>query len=497
MTPTPALYKGIGLPGHPDPENIRKLDLLPLPMIRRMQRVGVMIDKEWLCQLTERLESTKQRLRAEIGEYIPQSALEEFVGSTSEMGMEINVDSAEQIGSVLFKTLRLGAGSGASHGQGLKLTKSGKRLSTGKKQLEQLKHRHPIVPLILEYREASKLVNTYTVAMPQLAIRHTGSTLARPVCAVDGCGRRHWEDHYRIHAEFPTTRTDTGRLASRRPNLQNIPAKSALGREVRKGFVASVGMRLVSVDFSQIELRLLAHAAQESAMCAVFHRGGDIHTATAMAAFDLPLESMVDKLLHRAPCKNVNFGIVYSLSAPGLYDLMVLTYAIAGMAVPDWLTVEWCEQFIDKWFGIYPGVRDLMDLYAYRTKRYGIAWTEAGRVRRVPEMQSVHRRIRAAGLRQAGNMPIQGLAADLFRLAMAMVEDRLEVWRQAGVEAEAMLPVHDELVIEADERWAEEIEGEVARVMSNVMRVGGAGDGEELCRVPVLAEGKVMTRWEK
>ncbi len=462
-----SLFGGIEVPGKPDLSNIQKLDLLPLGMIRRMMRVGAPIDREYLWNLSLKLQSRKQELSQEIASYVPLGMVDQYVGESDEddSDLTLNPESSPQIARLLFEQLRIGSR------ERLKRTKSGSRISTGKKQLETLKHRHPVIPLILEYRECSKLDSTYCSKLPLIA-------------------RQDRDGIWRVHTTIVTTRTDTGRLASRDPNLQNIPARTELGREVRAAFIPSPGRKLISVDYSQIELRLLGHCADEPNMLRIFAEGGDIHLDTAMRAFGITDPKLVDKNLHRAPCKNVNFGVGYGLGPPGLYDLMAITFATAKLQIPKWMTLEWCTEFIEKWFDLYPKCRDYFELQHYRARRYGIVWTMFGRVRRVPEVMSSIERVRAAGLRQAGNMPIQGVAADIMKIGMARVERLLSGWREAGVYVEALLPIHDELLIEADEGYAEEIEAGVELEMASAM------DGFEM-RCPVLADGKVMDRWLK
>lgn len=477
-----SLFGGIKTPGHPDPENVRRLDLLPIPQIRRMMRVGIAIDREYLWQLSSKLESRKTELKKDITSLIPEEALNTFVNSTTDE-LNLNVESAHQIAKLLFEVLRVGSG------RRLKTTKDGSRISTGKKQLETLKRDHPVIPLILEYRECSKLKSTYTDALPKLARLHNSGC-----CGI--CGLKHTEDHYRIHTSILTTRTDTGRLASKRPNLQNIPARTKLGREVRKAFIPQKGCKLVGYDYAQIELRLLAHAARESNMVRIFRSGGDIHLDTAMRAFNIPKAADVDKMLHRAPCKNVNFGVAYGLGPDGLYDLMAVTYAVAGVSMPDWLDIHWCSNFIEKWFDLYPDAANYFDLQHYRARRYGITWCMFGGVRRIPEVRSVHERIRAAGLRQGGNNPIQRGAAGVFKIGMARSEKTLSMLRENhSIHAEALLPIHDELLCEVDEEWAEEVGQMYGWEMSEALR--DEETGEYMCRVPITTDGKSMNRWEK
>lgn len=462
------IFGGVSIPGLPDPANIRLLDTLPVPQIRRMMKVGVAIDREGLWALSDHLEARRVDLRKQIASYVPTQALEQFVTDSSD-DLSINPESSDQISDLLFDQLKIGAN------LDLKKTKSGARISSGKKQLEALKRLHPVIPLILQYREASKLKGTYTDKMPRIARQ-----------AADGS--------WRIYGQIVTTRTETGRLAMRDPNLQNIPARTAEGRRVRAQFIPSPGKAMISVDYSQIELRLLAHASHDENMLRIFLAGGDIHLDTAMRAFNIADPKLVDKMLHRAPCKNVNFGVGYGLGPPGLYDLMAVTFATAGLDMPKWLTIEWCAEFIEKWFALYPMCRNYFELQHYRARRYGIVWTSFGRVRRVPEVYSTHNRIRQAGLRQAGNMPIQGMSADVIKIGMARVERRFEILRQEGIYVEALLSIHDELLIECDPDWADYIKETVTWEMEQALV---NTDGVLECRCPILAEGKVMNRWEK
>lgn len=472
-----SLFAGIELPGHPSLENVRRLDLLPMKQIALMERKGIAIDIPWLQRLSSELEVRKTALRKDILNCIPPDVLDAF----TEDGGELNINSPVQIGELLFKHL------GVGRGRRLKLTKAG-TVSTGKKQLETIKRDHPVIPLVLEYRECAKLKSTYTDALPKVARLHKSGGC----CEL--CGRSHLETHPRIHTSILTTRTDTGRLASKNPNLQNIPARTKMGREVRKAFIAERGKRLIDYDYAQIELRLLASAAQEQNMVRIFRDGGDIHADTAARAFNIPLEA-VDKMLHRAPCKNVNFGVCYGLQATGLYDLMAVTYAVEGRPLPDEMDVEWCEKFILKWFDLYPQAADYFDLQHYRAQRYGVTWCMFGGVRRIPEVRSVHEHIRMAGLRQAGNNPIQRGAAGVFKLGMARTQVLFDRLSEDGIQVDPLLPIHDELIAECDEEWADEVGVAQGWEMSEALR--DEDTLEYLCRVPIEVDGKTMERWEK
>lgn len=500
-----SLYGGIALPGCPDYENVRKLDQLPIPMIRRMMRLGVGLDIPYCHGLTSMLEKDMSELRVDIACEIPPDRLDEFVSKSfsiddstqaavasrvlgPEAGFSywspINVESGDQIARLFYDVLNIGKN------LQLKKTKGGDRISTGKKQLELLKKEHPVVELVLRYRERSKLRNTYTLKLPKIAVFHPRGKCC-PVCELP-----HIADSWRVHTEILTTRTDTGRLASKNPNLQNIPARTELGRLVRQAFIPTPGHVLVACDYAQIELRLLAHCSQDPVMIQAFRDGLDIHLVTAMHAFGITNPLKVDKLLHRAPCKNVNFGIVYGLTESGLYDLMAITYATAGRPLPPEITPGWCGEFIRDWFGVYREVEPYMEKQYYRARRYGCTWTEFGRTRLVPEVKSVHKWIQSAGLRQAGNAPIQGTAADVMKVGMARVDNEVLVpLYEQGVWAWPLLPIHDELLSEVEEDYAEYVLERKGEEMG--LSMTNEQTGRDLCRVPICSDGKVMDRWRK
>lgn len=492
------LYGGISLPNRPDPENILRLDLLALPMVRRIERYGIRIDPEHFRALSARLTARMAGLRSEIVNEIPPDALDRFLEISDGTGSDgaahddedpqvdpapFNVESSAKIAALLYDTLGLDRTDGVK----VKKTKGG-RLSTGKKTLEQLKREHPVVPLILEYRENSKLESTYARSMPRRAKWHPKG----PDCPE--CGRRHYTEEWRVHTRILTTRTATGRLASKSPNLQNIPARSELGREIRAGFVASEGHLLAQRDFAQIELRLGADLSNEENMLRIFAADGDIHLDTAMRAFGLPAEK-IDKLLHRAPSKNVNFAVFYGITDEGLLDLMADTYSKSGVKMPEWMDKAWCAEFIDKWFKLYPGIRGYLDEEESKARRYGIVWTAFGRVRRIPEVHSYHAHIQSAGVRQGGNHGIQGYSADLMRLTMGEVDERLRVLKEYGIAAAPILSIHDELLVEVPEDDGDTVEALLEECMGNVLV--DRCTGRSLSRVPIKSDGKLMTRWVK
>lgn len=799
-----ALYRGIELPGRPDLENVRKLDLLPMPAIQSMMRYGFAVDREWFEELTLRFEAEAKELERDICQYVPKAKLDEFTEKSTEnewtgsiYSLPMNVDSATQLSKLLFKVLGVGKGGDVD----LKATSTG-QISTGKKQLEQLKHGHPVIQKVLQYRERQKLISTYTRKLPSMAHRHT-----RVGCYC-GLDHRVWEadETWRIHCSILTTRTSTGRMASKSPNLQNVPARSDNGKAVRMGFVPSPGTELVTVDFSQQEMRGAAHLSKDANLIRIFEQDLDPHEETARSMFEIPVGQKPDKMLHREPSKTVNFGICiaegqlvltdhgevpieeircchkvwdgvefvnhgglicrgekevisydgltatpdhkvwvagedrpitlskamaqgsrlavssaeghpvrvqnhyvqdlseeflpsgmgrllslwsrnrsfgrqhprwekpwvssmrseevhrstiksalrkihgyqatmqqsslrqlaglrwpgntvpiqelgrlrrfhaervaspnirrrrhwedrqrwtlrawkpssrntiqepqkhpaeciglvqgtethsnwngrnasdrvrpgyhegtcckaslrgrsmerdpekasqkttkvydilnagprrrftvggklvsncYGLTPVGLYDQIQVLFAAAG--VPDYMDLNWCGGIIDAWFESYPGMNDYMERQRYRARRYGAVWTPFGRVRLVPEVQSCHAKVVNAGLRQAGNAPIQGLGADLIKIAITEIHDTIVLpMLREGVWCWPLMTVHDELLLEVERGWGESVRLECEDVMSRVMT--DRGTGENLCVVPVRADGHVLSRWEK
>lgn len=349
-------------------------------------------------------------------------------------GEEFQIRSPKQLEVVLYDKLGLASS---------KKTKLTGQRSTAVSALEPLRDEHPIIPLILEYRELDKLRGTYLEPLPHLVNPRTG----------------------RLHTTFNQTTAATGRLSSLNPNLQNIPIRSEAGREIRKGFIADKGFCLISADYSQIELRLLAHMSGDLLMQQAFAEGADIHRRTASQVLGLE-EASVDANQRRA-AKTVNFGVLYGMSAHRLSNDLGISYDEAS-------------GFIKTYFSTYPGIRKYIDDTLEFGRTHGYVETMYGRRRYVPELHSKNRVLREAGERLAYNMPIQGTAADIIKLAMIELDKALE-----GTGARLLLQVHDELLIEAPEEKAEEIAALTKKVMEGAAKLS----------VPLAVEVGVGPNW--
>ncbi|RIH84615.1 DNA polymerase I, thermostable [Calidithermus roseus] len=368
-------------------------------ILARMEVQGVALDVPYLQELSEELGKELGYLEAEIHRLA---------------GRPFNVNSRDQLEAILYDELKLQAGG--------KKTTTGKR-STAASVLEEMRPLHPIVDKILDYRELSKLKSTYLDPLPRLIHPKTG----------------------RLHTRFNQTATATGRLSSSDPNLQNIPVRTEVGRKIRKAFVARAGYCLVAADYSQIELRLLAHLSGDENLKQVFLEGRDIHTQTAAWMFGIAPET-VDSYRRRA-AKTINFGVLYGMSAHRLSNELSIPYAEA-------------EGFIERYFAAYPKVRFWIEKTLTEARERGYVETLFGRKRFVPELSAKVASVRQAAERMAFNMPVQGTAADLMKLAMVKLGPRLE-----PLEAHLVLQVHDELVIEAPRDRAEEVAGLAREVM--------------------------------
>ena len=375
---------------------------LPLcAVLAEMETEGFLIDRKALAEFGEMLSGRIEQVQA---------------GIYGLAGETFNINSTQQLGRVLFEVLGLPP---------VKKTKTG--YSTNAEVLDKLRGQHPIIETILEYRQLTKLKSTYADGLGK-------------VIAPDG----------RIHTSFQNTVTATGRLSSTEPNLQNIPVRTELGAQLRKMFVAPKGRVLVDADYSQIELRLLACMARDRAMIDGFNHGEDVHTITASQVFGVPMEEVTP--LMRRSAKAVNFGIVYGISAFSLSQDIGVTVAQA-------------KEYMEKYFQHYSGVRAYMDHVVEQAREDGYVTTLFGRRRWVPELKSSNFNTRSFGERVALNAPIQGTAADIIKLAMIRVRDRL---RTEGLEGRLVLQVHDELIVECPEGEAQRVCALVKEEMESV-----------------------------
>ena len=392
---------------------------LPLcPVLARMEQAGFLVDRKALYDFGESLTSSIEQLQQSIWALA---------------GEPFNIQSPKQLGSILFERLMLPAG---------KKTKTG--WSTNAAVLDKLRGKHPIVEQILDYRTLTKLKSTYA------------DGLLKEISA-DG----------RIHTNFQMTVTATGRLSSTEPNLQNIPVRRELGAQIRRMFVASPGKVLVDADYSQIELRLLAHIANDETMIAAFRSGEDIHAVTASQVFGVPLDEVTP--LQRSHAKAVNFGIVYGISAFSLaQDIGVFQNE--------------AKAYMDSYFAKYHGVREYMTRVVEQAKADGYVTTLFGRRRDLPELKSSNFNLRSFGERVALNMPIQGTAADIIKAAMVRVDARM---RAEHLQARLLLQVHDELIVECPAEEAETVKGILIEEMEHVVDY----------RVPLLVDAKIGASW--
>ena len=392
---------------------------LPLcAVLARMETRGVLVDQMALVAFGNMLELGIQKDQADIFRYA---------------GQEFNINSPKQLGEVLFERLGLPP---------VKKTKSG--YSTNAEVLEKLKSRHPIIEAILDYRTLTKLKSTYA----------------------DGLVKEIADDG-RIHTTFQNMVTATGRLSSTEPNLQNIPVRTELGSEIRRMFVPADGCVFVDADYSQIELRVLAHIADDARMQEAFRSGMDVHTATAAQVFGVEPEQVTP--LQRRHAKAVNFGIVYGISEFSLAEDIGVTRKEA-------------KAYIESYLANYSGVRAYMHDIVAKAKEDGYVTTLFGRRRDLPELKSSNFNIRSFGERVALNTPIQGTAADIIKLAMLHVDAAL---RQAKLRARLILQVHDELIVECPVEESETVRKLVAEQMEHVMTL----------KVPLLAEAKIGESW--
>jgi len=393
---------------------------LPLvPVLISMERAGIALDTDLLRHMSHRLGEQLLKLEAEIYNWV---------------GHQFNINSPQQLGSVLFQELKLPPA---------RKTKSG--YSTGASTLEELRGVHPIIDAILEYRQLTKLKSTYIDALPALLNPKTG----------------------RVHTNFNQTRTATGRLSSSEPNLQNIPVRGELGKQVRHAFIAPPNSCLLAGDYSQIDLRVLAHLSQDKSLIDAFLQDKDIHTATAARLFGIDASQVTSDM--RRLAKTVNFGVIYGMSDYGLEQATELSR-------------EEATQFISSYFTQYTGVKQYLEATKQEARNKGYVQTLLGRRRYIPETNSSNRQVREAAERMAINMPVQGTSADIIKVAMINLYQDMQ---KRQLKSKMLLQVHDELIFEVPQGESEEMRQLVPEIMSAAVELS----------VPLKVDIKTGNNW--
>ncbi len=378
-----------------------------IPVLAKMERNGVILDIAELKAITASLRDDILNLEKEI---------------FGLAGTEFNISSPKQLGDILFLRLKLD--------DKARMT-STKQFVTNEEILQRLAHKHPIVDKVLEYRGLKRLLSTYVETLPQLVSKTTG----------------------RIHTSFNQAVAATGRLSSNNPNLQNIPVRDERGREIRKAFVAAPGHLFFTADYSQIELRLMAHLSRDSSMISDFLSGNDIHAATASKIFRVDIKDVTREMRSRA--KTANFGIIYGISSFGLSERLTIGRKEA-------------KELIDGYFSSYPGVKTYMDESIKKARENGYVTTMFGRRRYLRDIHSRNQVVRGNAERNAINAPIQGTAADIIKIAMIRIHNKLE---QGKFGSKMILQVHDELIFEVPEAELDELKNMVLEEMSGAAKL--------------------------
>jgi DNA polymerase-1 len=396
-----------------------EVEMALIPVLVAMEKNGILLDTDLLREMS--LELGQQLLKLE----------KEIYGS---VGHQFNINSPQQLGRVLFEDLRLPQS---------RKTKTG--YSTEASVMEALRGVHPAIEFILEYRQLSKLKSTYVDALPALINHKTG----------------------RVHTNFNQTGTTTGRLSSSDPNLQNIPIRGEMGNKIRKAIIAPPGTYLLSADYSQIDLRVLAHLSQDPGLIAAFAQDEDIHATTASKLFGIPRDEVTPEMRRNA--KTVNFGVIYGMSDYGLEQATNLSR-------------EEAAQFIALYFEKYPGVKEYLEATKEQARKLGYVQTVLGRRRFLPEINSSNRMVREAAERMAINAPVQGSSADIIKIAMINLHREME---RRNLKSKMLLQIHDELLFEVSEEEVEEMKSLVTELMPRAVEL----------RVPVKIDIKLGRNW--
>lgn len=453
----------------PSVRNIQRLDAGAIPMIAQMAATGLQVDLSHFARMETALQQDMERITAEVQEIA---------------GHYVNLDSGAQVSHLLFKELGLKQAR-------RKLTKSGDRESTESEVLVAIQHQHPVVAKILDFKELSKLSGTYVQKMPQFA-------------------RRSSHGVWRIYPNFTTTRTPSGRLAAKNPNLLAMPSRTKRGREIRKGFITDEGWTYLSCDFSQIEPRMAAHISGDAALTHIYETQQDIYSDFATRAFTLTDERYqnkqgewiyptVDGSEHRRPSKICTLASLYQVTAPGLMEQMPVMCANCGKPTTSdkpntplhdchrfaalW-TEPKCQDLINSFYATYPGLPRMQREQNDRARQHSMTWDVWGRLLHVAAVRSVHPWVVSTALREAANMPIQSSAAGAIKLAMAQIHDECAASGAYDV-CHPLLQIHDELLFEVRESEAAWVADYMKGVFEGVVRL----------RVPLKASTGTARTW--
>jgi len=402
---------------------MEKIEVPLIPVLAELEKNGVKIDAKFLENMSKQVTTRLNQLAKKIYKHA---------------GLEFNINSPQQLKEVLFGKLEISS-------RHLKHTKTG--ISTAASELVKLRDEHPIIKLIEEHRELAKLRNTYLDALPKLINPKTK----------------------RVHTSFNQTVTATGRLSSSDPNLQNIPIRTELGQKVRQAFVSERGFKILAADYSQIELRIIASISQDKKMLAAFKNNEDIHTRTAAEINECEPEDVTKKM--RREAKTINFGIIYGMG-------------VHGLAAAADITREEAREFLDKYFDLYDGIKQYIERTKELARQEGFVETLFGRRRYLPEIHSGVQQVQAAGERMAINMPIQGTAADLMKLAMIHIYNKLP---EISKKSKMLLQVHDELVFEVPNNEVGKVAKFVKKEMEDIFKL----------RVPIKVDVETGNNWGK
>jgi DNA polymerase-1 len=401
---------------------LQNLEMPLIPVLARMERIGVRINENLLKMQSQ-----------ELG--LKLAALETQVQNLA--GYSFNLDSPKQISELLFDKLQLPV---------VEKTPGGKP-STAESVLERLAELgHELPQLLLEHRSLAKLKSTYLDPLPRLIDRHTG----------------------RVHTSYHQAATATGRLSSVNPNLQNIPIRTEYGRRIRQAFIAADGYTLLAADYSQIELRIMAHLSGDTGLLQAFATGKDVHRATAAEIFGIAPETVTND--QRRSAKAINFGLIYGMSAFGLSRQLTISNKEA-------------QRYVDLYFQRYPGVKDFMEYTRSQAKTHGFVETIFGRRLYVPEINARNAQRRAAAERTAINAPMQGTAADIIKRAMLAIDAWLQ---KSKIPARMIMQIHDELVLEVQNECLQEVRTQVALLMENVAQL----------KVPLTVDTGIGNNWD-